>query len=355
MRAPLLLLVDDDPRMLRDVGEAVRAAGAQTITAGDGVEGLERARATTFDLVVTDVHMPRMEAYTFVPALRRLRGYADTPVIVLTSDADRATKLALLEAGADDFVLKPFDAAELVARVRANLRKGALAFSLTQVTAERDSALERLAQRNAELERLTTGLIVALERANEFNDSDTGNHIRRVCCYSELLARAHGCDAEFADQLRRYAGLHDVGKVGIRDAVLKKPGKLTPEEFDEMKTHTLIGYDLLESAGLPRMAANIAVGHHERWDGGGYPRGLRADAIPLEARIVTVADVFDALVSKRCYKPAFDFETARRMMRESAGAQFDPVLVERFFDQEDAIFAIMAEYSEVEPVAAAWG
>lgn len=317
--------------------------------------GLDACREERFDLIVTDVHMPRMDAYAFLPALRRLPGYTETPVMVVTSDTARTTKVALLEAGADDFLTKPVDLVEFEHRLRGRLKTSRLVVSLVEVTAQRDSARDELAERNEELERLMTGLVGALERANVFNDSDTGNHIRRVCSYAELLATAHGCNTTYIKQIFRYAGLHDVGKVGIRDAILKKPGKLTREEFEEMKGHSLIGFDLLRSAGLPTLASNIAVGHHERWDGLGYPRGLVGTAIPLEARIVAVVDVFDALLSKRCYKEAYDLNRAVEMLEASPGTHLDAEIVQQFLAEMDMILKIRSEFSDEPLPLAGWG
>jgi putative two-component system response regulator len=310
---------------------------------------------TSFDLIITDVHMPRMDAFAFIPALRRLPHYADVPVLVVTSDISRRTKIELLEAGADDFLLKPLDTLELGQKLRRLLKTSALMANLGVVTAQRDAAQDSLAERNAELERLTMGLVAALEKANVLNDSDTGNHIRRVCRYAALLANAHGCSASYTEQVYHYAGLHDVGKVGIRDGILKKPGKLTPQEFDEMKGHTLLGYDLLKAAGLPAVALNIAVSHHERWDGTGYPHSLKGEDIPLEARLVAVVDVFDALVSKRCYKEGFELEGAVKILQDSAGSHLDPQLVHKFLSKMDDILKIRTTFSDEPLPLSGWG
>lgn len=355
MRAPNVLVVDDVPRNLALLRDLSMQVGSRVTTARDGVEALERCRAAPFDLIVTDVHMPRMDAYAFLPVLRRMDAYVDTPVIVVTSDVSRRTRLGLLEAGADDFLLKPVDADEYRSRLRRHLHKGELVVDLVVTRGERDRALEELAGRNAELERLLTGVVAALEGANVYNDSDTGFHIRRVCAYAEMLALRHGCDQGFATQLRHYAGLHDVGKVGIRDAILKKPGKLTPEEFEEMKQHTLIGFELLRGSGLPEMAAQIALSHHERWDGRGYPRGVAGEAIPLAARITAVCDVFDALMSRRCYKEPYAFDKVVDILEESAGSHLDPTLVREFLAEKTELLAVRARFSSGDDQGADWG
>jgi len=355
-----VLLVDDDPVLRRKLAEWATEAGFEVRTAQDGVEALAMVRAQPPDLLVTDVHMPRMQGPRLIELVRQMPIMEDAPVLVITADAARETKINLLQSGADDFVLKPVDGDEFVARLQAHARRCNITSELDIVRQERDSALDQLKQRTDELERLTFGLITALEQTNSFNDEDTGNHIRRVAEFAALLAREVGCSDSWSEALRRYAGLHDVGKVGIPDSILKKPGKLTAEEFEEMKSHTLIGADLLRTANLPQMAINIPLCHHERWDGTGYPSGLSGNRIPLEARIVAVVDVYDALRSRRCYKPPFDHEKTTGILRESAGCHFDPELVERFLALRDKIEEIEARFrdeaavSASEPVEKVW-
>lgn len=332
-----------------------RGLGFEVVEAGDGEVALGALNRRVPDLVVTDLHMPRLDGRALIARARAHPDMAQTPIMVVTADDARESKIELLRAGADEFIVKPFDPDELAIRLRSLARRGAVAIALTVAQRERDAALRRLEERNLELERLTLGLVVALEKANQFNDRDTGNHIRRVCAYAELLGRSVGCDEEFTDQLHRYAGLHDVGKVGIRDAILKKPGRLTDAEFEEMKTHTLIGADLLQSAGLPDVARFIALHHHERWDGTGYPFGLAGEKIPLEARIVSVSDVFDALVTQRCYKPAFALQEARKTMEGLAGTHLDPRLVRAFFERIDDVLVISTNYQDEGGSEGTWG
>lgn len=352
-----VLLVDDDPIMRRKLAFWAESAGFSVETAEDGVDALARARDCAPDLVVTDVHMPRMQGPRLISLLRQLPQTATAPVMVVTADASRETKISLLQGGADDFILKPIDGDEFMARLRAFARRCDVNTELVVVRQERDDALEALQRRADELERLTFGLISALEQANSLNDEDTGNHIRRVAEFASLLARDLGCPPEFAEAVRCYAGLHDVGKVGLPDAILKKPGKLNDDEFEEMKSHTLIGAELLRSAGLPACAINIPLCHHERWDGQGYPRGLLGPMIPLEARIVAVADVYDALRSRRCYKEPFSVERSRALLQEGAGSQFDPHIVERFLALHAEVAEIEARYAderEVLPAEKVW-
>lgn len=358
MSRPIVLIADDDPAIRNALGRLARGCGFDALLAADGVEALAICRDCVPDIIVTDLHMPRLGGPKLVEMLRNSEPTADQPVMVVTADESRSTKLKLLQAGADDFVVKPIDPDEFKVRLLAQARRSDLAMNMKMVTRERDSAMQKLKERTQELERLTFGLIEALEHANTMNDSDTGNHIRRVSEYSRLLAERMGCDEDFVENVYRYASLHDVGKVGIPDAILKKPGKLTNEEFEQMKTHTLIGADLIRAAGLPQTAVNIPLAHHEKWDGTGYPRGLAGDAIPLEARIVAIADVYDALRAKRCYKPAFSPEKTLSIIQQDAGSHFDPALVELTVAAFEEFEAILTEYSDADPameLEEAWG
>lgn len=355
MTGPSVLIVEDELTLRGQMCAYARSLGFEVIEARDGEEGLAQLGTCTPDIIVTDLQMPRLDGRSFLIRLRELPAFGETPVLVVTANESRGIKIELFRVGADDFILKPFDPDEFQARLRALARRGTLASALFVAQRERDAALVRLEERNQELERLTLGLIVALEKANQFNDVDTGHHIRRMNAYAALLGRAAGCTPEQVEHLRRYAGLHDVGKVGIRDAILKKPGPLTEREFEEMKAHTLIGAEILQSAGLPEFARNIALHHHERWDGTGYPFGVAGERIPLEARIISVGDVFDALVSERCYKPAFNLDEARKTMESLAGSHLDPTLVRLFFANIDSVLQILEAYRDQGVDEEAWG
>ncbi len=345
---PTVLIVDDDRMQRRVLARLAERAGFHAIEAEDGIDALKVVGRIPPDLVVTDLTMPRMSGPRLVYTMRTHPELVEVPIMVVTGAEDREVKIELLRSGADDFLAKPVDPEEFQVRLRALARKRKLHVDYQDVSHRLDEAKQRLEERNQELERLTHGLVSALEHANTLNDSDTGNHIRRVCAFAALLGRLSGSSERFVDAVYRYAGLHDVGKVGIRDAILKKPGKLTSEEFEEMKAHTVIGARLLSSAGLPPVACNIAESHHERWDGSGYPFGRRGDDIPLEARLVSVADVFDALVNKRCYKEAYSFERAREIMTRDAGLGLDPKLVSLFFKEQDQVLRITRKLADGE-------
>ena len=346
MAPPLLLIVDESALVRAHLADLAEATGFRTAMARNGEEALERMERSAPDILVTARHLDGVACHVLIRGLREHPRFAAIPIMVVTADDTREAKIELLRAGADELFTKPIYGKEFQARLGSLALRRDLTLALTSVTAERDDALARLEARNQELESLTLGLVAALEKANILNDDDTGNHIRRVCSYAALLARVHGESPAFIENMGRFAGLHDVGKVGIRDAILKKPGKLTLKEFEEMKRHTIIGADLLRSAGLPDVAWNVARHHHERWDGSGYPDQLSGEGIPLEARIVAVVDVFDALVNKRCYKPAFTLADARAVMAEASGSHLDTRLVDLFWLQIDEVLEIAAAYGD---------
>jgi len=354
MATPVVLVIEDDTYQLQQMAEWAASAGFFVRKAADGLEAFHIFQAEQPDLIVLDYHLPGLHGRELLDRVRSHATASDTPIMVVTADAARQTKIDLLQRGADDFIRKPVDPDEFRARLRALARKSELVLNLESVTAQRDEAYDQLKNRAQELERLPIGLVAALERPSSLNDTDTGKHIQRVCRYAELLARACGCEPEYSDRILRYAGLHDVGKVGISDRILKKPGILTDEEREEMKAHTLIGGELLRTAGLPHIASNIAFFHHERWDGRGYPHGLAGEDIPLEARIVAIADVFDALVTRRCYKPSYTVERAVEILREAAGEQLDGNLVDLFIDRMDEVVRILEAYSEWLEEEATW-
>ena len=201
---------------------------------------------------------------------------------------------------------------------------------------------------HTEINKLTDGIIAALEQANLYNDDDTGSHMQRLGMYSRLIGKKYGLPDEFVFEIARYAPLHDVGKIGIPDDILKKPGRLTAQEWAIMKTHSKIGYDILKSVGLNPIAQNIALFHHERWVGTGYPEGLKGEEIPIEARLVAIADVFDALVNERVYKPSFPRDKVEKIMLSEIGRHFDPDLGKIAYESLDDLYAIFHRNIEEE-------
>jgi putative two-component system response regulator len=274
------------------------------------------------DVILLDLSMPSMDGFEVMQRLSLLDGgQMRIPVLVLTADISRATRHRALKEGAQDFLVKPFDDVEVLLRVE-NLLRVKLHSQLLEATVKDRT------------EKLTEAHLKSLERlaiAAEFRDDDTGMHTRRVGDTSSRIAKALGHSPEFVESIKYAAPLHDVGKIGIPDAILLKPGKLTPEEFHEMKRHTTIGGKILSGSASPlvQLAKVIAETHHERWDGTGYI-GLVGEEIPLPGRIVSVADVFDALVNERPYKKAWPPELAMAEVEAQSGRQFDPKVVSAF-------------------------
>ena len=336
-----VLIVDDSRSSLAMIGTIVGAAtNAEIDTCLHPFEALERSGQTQYDLVLVDHIMPEMDGVQFTSALRAREAYRLVPIVMVTSDMDRTTRIEAIRAGATDFVNKPFDPTELQARVANLLTLRAaqveLADRASWLAREVDIATAHLLAREEEI-------IWRLARAIEYRDGDTGEHVSRVAQISQLIASAIGLSAERCRIIYLAAPLHDIGKIGIADAILGKPGKLTPEEFGIMRSHVTIGARILEngSSELIRTAELIAQSHHERWDGTGYPDRLSGNDIPIEARVVALADVFDALCSERPYKPAWPLDNAYAEIVACSGTHFDPACVAAFCAKWSEIEAIM--------------
>jgi len=295
---------------------------------------LDWSLANDPDLVIVDFMMPGLTGTALTQRFRQR--YPDTPVLMVTANHEMELRYDALNQGVTDFLNKPINSTELLARAKNML------------------ALNRSHKHLAEEVRRATAQIVAQERetifclakAAEYRDPETGAHILRMAHYSKHIARHLGLSEEQQDLLLQAAPMHDIGKVGTPDMILLKPGRLTPEEFAVMKLHASIGYEILSANSSPllKVAAEIARTHHEKFDGSGYPRGLRGGDIPLFGRIVAVADVFDALTSERPYKRAWSLEDACKLVRDGAGAHFDPDCVNAFFVDFDDILTIKARF-----------
>ena len=349
--APTIFIVDDEPHNLLLFRRSLADCGYTVHSFDDGhtaLEGLHNGLSP--DLIISDVMMPKVSGYELCEQVKDHPVWNRIPLVLVTGLNETKDKIRGLEAGADDFIHKPFHPLELRARVHSLLRIKLQSDKLEEqnrLLADSNLLLERrVRERTAELEDITHGLTAALERANKMNDEDTGNHIKRVCKVSELLAHEMGLDSSTCLKIGRFASLHDVGKVGIPDSILKKPGKLTADEWVEMKRHTLYGYEILRLAGADEVAQNIALCHHEKFDGSGYPYGLSGEMIPLEARIVAIADVFDALTSKRVYKEAFSIEKSEEYIRSNSGLHFDPTVVDILFKNREQVLAIREQYRD---------
>ncbi len=295
------------------------------------------------DLVIVDYMMPVLDGIEFTRRLRALPGRADLPVLMVTANDEVDVRYRALESGASDFLTKPLDKVEFKARMRNML---ALRASQKRLEDRASWLAEEVLKATDEILRRERETIVRLSRAAEFRDPETGGHIQRMAHYAWLIAVRLGLPVEQQQLILEAAPMHDVGKVGIPDHILLKPGRLEPDEFEIMKQHASKGHQILDGSSSPllQMAATIALSHHEKYDGSGYPQGLTGEAIPLVGRIVAVADVFDALTSARPYKLAWGIEQAVSFMRAQRGRHFDPQCVDVFLERFDEVLAIRERF-----------
>ncbi|TWT96070.1 Cyclic di-GMP phosphodiesterase response regulator RpfG [Botrimarina colliarenosi] len=363
MTEPRVMIVDDEPLNVTVVRKFLQRAGYQRFEeVTDATQAIAKIYANPPDILLLDLMMPQVSGLEILETIRTDRALDPMPVLILTASCDSATKAQALNLGATDFLAKPVDPNELTPRVRnALLVKG------------REDALEKLvARRTVELERSRREVIHCLARAAEFRDNETGRHVLRVGRYAGLIARQLGSAENDAQLIEVAATLHDIGKIGIPDAILLKPGKLDPEEFELMQKHSAFGKKivtsmdasefaafighaklgsiLLEDCTSPvlQLASRISLTHHEKWDGSGYPLGLAGADIPIEGRITAVADVFDALSSRRPYKAAFPLGKCLEIIEEGRGKHFDPEVLDAFQAQRDAIVQVQIEYADDE-------
>ncbi len=295
------------------------------------------------DLVIVDYMMPELDGIELVRKFRVQ--YADSPVLMVTANHEAKIRHLALEVGVTDFLNKPIDNIEFLARAKNML---GLRSSHKKLSDRAAWLAEEVRLAMAKIVRQEHETIFSLAKAAEYRDPETGTHIIRMAHFSKHIARMMGLPQDKQDLLLEAAPMHDIGKVGTPDAILLKPGRLTPDEFAIMKQHTIIGYQVLSVCESPRLqlAAEIAWTHHEKFDGSGYPRGLAGDAIPLFGRIVAVADVFDALTSARPYKKAWAVESTIQLIKESSGTHFDPACVVAFFQEFDEVLAIKAKFAD---------
>ncbi|MEC5385792.1 two-component system response regulator [Uliginosibacterium sp. H3] len=322
---PSLLLVDDEPANLQLLRQILQH-DYRLLFAKDGARAIELARQERPDLILLDVMMPGMTGYDACRALKHDALTAHLPVIFVTALSDMSDELEGFNAGAVDYITKPLSPPIVRARVRNHL-------SLVRVDELRESRLQ---------------IVQRLGLAAEYKDNETGKHVIRMSHFSQRLGRAIGMSEREADDLLNAAPMHDIGKIGIPDRILQKPGKLDAEEWAIMQTHAAIGADIIgeHEGGMLAMARRIALTHHEKWDGSGYPNRLAGEDIPLEGRIIAVADVFDALTSVRPYKRAWSVDEAVTHIRDGAGQHFDPQLVELFIADLPAMIEIKERWAE---------
>lgn len=367
-----VLIADDDPRIVVMIRAYLQMDGFRRFRVADSAsEVLPLAMEFRPDLIMLEVRMPERSGLETLQCIRAHPQLAATPVVILVGNLTSETKLEVLRCGATDLLSKPLHDAELLARTRNVLAAKIYQDRLNQHSKRLESAVR---ERVSELEAARRELIQCLARAAEFRDDDTGHHILRVGRYARVIGEELGLTQAALDVLEPAAQLHDVGKIGVPDSVLLKPGKLTPEEYTIIQKHCGFGKKIIEGSvfrNLPArdwkadrvhteagiidigqspllsVAKRVALTHHEYWDGSGYPVGLAGEDIPIEGRIVAVADVFDALSSKRPYKPAFPLDMCFQMMEEGRGTQFDPVVIDAFFKRRGDIIRIQIDYADV--------
>ena len=342
-----ILIVDDQPANVTLIEKMLDIDGyINVIATTDPTQVEAMYLEQNSDLILLDLNMPVMDGYQVLAKIREVDPDYP-PIIVLTAQSDRESRIKALDLGARDFLAKPFDRVELMTRIRNMLEVRIMTKAMKNQNIILDGMVK---DRTKELNNSRLEVIRRLGRAAEYRDDMTGFHIIRMSRYSQLLALAAGMQDTEAETLLNASPMHDIGKIGIPDNILMKPGKFDPEEWKIMQTHVAIGVEILSGSDsvLMNMAAEIAQNHHEKWDGSGYPRALAGEDIPLTGRIVAVADVFDALTSVRPYKEAWSVEKAIEYLKEQSGKHFEPRLVDLFLDILPDILIIRNQYSEEE-------
>lgn len=346
-----ILVVDDNPVNLGIVQKILENEGYHNVEVLEDPTLVERMYTRRlYDAVLLDIHMPVLDGFQVMERLAVNFPNDYLPILVLTADHSEHVRNQALSSGAKDFISKPFDRIEVLLRVKNLLEVCMLHRRICQ---DNQILEERVRERTRQLFETQVNLIRCLGKVAEYRDNETGMHVLRMSESSAILAHKMGLSDDEVDVIRHASPMHDIGKIAIPDSILLKQGKLTDDEWEVMKQHTVLGAEILaeQDSVLMETAAHIAQTHHEKWDGSGYPKGLKGEDIPLYTRIITVCDVFDALTSTRPYKQAWPVEQAINYLRENAGTAFDPAVVKHFETIIDQVLALREHYPD-EPMAA---
>lgn len=344
-----IYIVDDEPVNLQLLERILSSSGYTNITCLQSpFEVIEKFRRKRPSLILLDINMPGLNGFGVLDRLKKEFLSRLPPIVFITAQDCQKFRAKAYEEGVLDYISKPFNRVELLSRVKNLL---SLHSAYQKLEFRNQSLEEMVEQRTHKLWETQLEVVQKLGRAAEYRDNETGAHILRMSHTSALLAKSMGCRDDFAKLILYASPMHDIGKIAIPDHILLKPGKLTPGEWEIMKSHTTIGASILQGShsGLMKLASEISMHHHEKWDGSGYPDGMEKDAIPLSCRIIAVADVFDALVSDRPYKKAWPVKEAQEFIHENSGRHFDPDVVEIFIRVFDEIIAIKERYKDPVP------
>ena len=344
-----ILIVDDEQANIALLEDVLENEGYTNFkSTADSRKALDLYKEFRPDLVLLDLNMPHLDGFQVMEQLSEVEKNSYAPVLVLTAQADRNTRLRALAAGARDYIEKPFDITEVVQRISNMLE---IRLLHNQVRDQNQILEEKVRARTCELEETRQEAILRLGRAAEYRDNETGMHVIRMSRLSAKLAKKIGLPDEECQLILQASPMHDVGKIGIPDEILLKPGKLNEEEWVIMKKHSEIGAEILSGSrsAIMKMAESIALTHQERWDGSGYPNSLKGEEIPLAGRIVAICDVFDALTSKRYYKEAYSIEKSMGIIEQGSGKDFEPRLVEAFKEALQEMVRIVKELPDNEP------
>jgi putative two-component system response regulator len=349
---PVILVVDDQPQNIELLEAYLVPEGYEIVKAANGEEALEKLSGNQIDLMLLDVMMPGMDGFEVTRRVRQDDKKRQLPIILVTALRETEDRVKGIEAGCDDFISKPVDKMEILARIRSLLKVKAYNDLMSNYQTELETGVtsrtEELKRAFERIKEASLDTIYRLSMASEYKDEETGAHIKRMSRYCAAVARRMGMDENTVETILYAAPMHDLGKIGIPDMILLKPAKLDPVEWEIMKQHTVIGAQILKGseAEFIRLGETIAQNHHEKWDGSGYPNGVKGAEIPIAGRIAAIADVFDALTSKRPYKQPLSVEKSMAIIREGRGSHFDPDVVDAFFAIQDEILTIQKQYGE---------